>query len=120
MARKPTGKPNGSPVKVIDRAMFEGMCKCMCTREEIASIVGLDEDTVTAWCKREYGETFSAVYKKLTDGAKMSLRRAMFKNATIEGNTTMQIWLSKQYLGMKDKELHSEDSDKLEYELVRP
>lgn len=103
MARKPSGEPNGRPPIEINPKEFEGMCKVHCTKEEMASILSCDEKTIDAWCKRHYGETFSVCYKRFSDGGKMSLRRTMWKMATVENNPTMCIFLAKAELGMKDK-----------------
>lgn len=84
----------------IDKELFEKMCHIQCTEVEICSILNICEDTLNSWCKNEYGMNFSETYKKYSAGGKMSLRRTMFKQA--ENNPTMAIWLSKQYLGMKD------------------
>ena len=43
---------------------------------------------------------------------KSSLRRAMYTKA-LEGNVVMQIWLSKQYLGMKERVETSEEAKPL-------
>lgn len=100
MARKPTGNPNGRPRKQIDQKLFEELCQIHCTEQEIIHIFKVSEDTLVAWCKRTYGETFLEAYKRLSAGGKMSLRRQQFKIA--ETNATMAIWLGKQYLGQKD------------------
>ena len=104
MARKPSGEPTGRPKANIDSNMFEGMCKVHCTKGEMEAILGLDEKTITVWCKERYGTSFSEVYKRFADGGKMSLRRAQWKAATVEGTTSMMIWLGKQYLGQTDKQ----------------
>jgi hypothetical protein len=41
---------------------------------------------------------------------KIKLRRAMFRNAVEKDQPVMQIWLSKNYLGMQDAP-NSDDSD---------
>ena len=46
---------------------------------------------------------FSDVYKRLSVKGKISLRRYQFQQA--EKNTTMAIWLGKQYLGQTEKEI---------------
>lgn len=84
----------------IGKKKFEAMCAIMCTKKEIANIFEVDEDTLNTWCKNTYGETFSATYKKKASNGKMSLRRFQFKQA--EKNSTMAIWLGKQWLGQKD------------------
>lgn len=84
----------------INQKQFEAMCGIMCTKEEIADVFDVDADTLNTWCKQTYGDTFSAVYKKKSSNGKMSLRRFQFKQA--EKNSTMAIWLGKQWLGQKD------------------
>lgn len=85
----------------IDQSKFEALCGIMCTKEEIADVFNVDADTLNAWCKKIYGETFSVVYKKKISNGKMSLRRYQFQQA--KKNPTMAIWLGKQWLGQTDK-----------------
>lgn len=101
MARKPTGNPNGRPLTKIDKSEFEGCCKILCTKDEICDIFGIDEKTLTAWCKRTYRAGFSDVYKRFSSDGKKSLRRYQFELA--EKNPTMAIWLGKNLLGQKDE-----------------
>jgi hypothetical protein len=91
----------GRPLKQIDNTDFEKLCGIQCTLPEIAAFFECDEDTINAWCKRTYGNTFSVVYKIYSGKGKISLRRTQFKLA--EKNQTMAIWLGKQYLGQTDK-----------------
>lgn len=98
---KPTGNPNGRPLTEIEKKEFEGCCKILCTKDEICDIFSIDEKTLTAWCKREYGQGFSEVYKKFSANGKKSLRRYQFELA--EKNPTMAIWLGKNLLGQKDE-----------------
>lgn len=93
----------------INKDMFENFCGYMCTEEEIAGLFKVDVDTLNTWCKRTYECTFSEIYKSLSARGKMSLRRAMFRKAIEDENPTVQIWLSKQYLGMKDKVEYTDD-----------
>ena len=44
---------------------------------------------------------FSDTFKKVSAVGKMSLRRAQYK-AAIDGNTTMMVWLGKQWLGQRE------------------
>jgi len=97
----PNKNKGGRPKKVIDKKQFEGMCEIQCTKEEMCNILDVDEKTLTRWCKEVYGEGFSEIYKKKSQAGKMSLRRAQFQMA--QTNTTMAIWLGKQYLGQTDK-----------------
>lgn len=101
MARKPTGNPNGRPRKELNQQEFEDLCYLHCTLEEIAGFFRVDRDTVSAWCKRTYGEGFSAVFEKYSQGGKISLRRALLRQA--ERNPIAAIFLAKNLLGMTDK-----------------
>lgn len=90
----------GRPKIEIDNNVFEEALRLQCTKSEIASLFRCSDDTIENYCKREYKENFSAVYKKIGECGKISLRRAQFRMA--ENNPTMAVWLGKQYLGQKD------------------
>ena len=90
------------PVKEINKEQFESLCNLQCTIEEIAGFFKCNRDTVDAWCKRTYGEGFSATYKKHSQNGKISLRRYQLRLA--EKNASMAIWLGKQWLGQTDKQ----------------
>lgn len=93
----------GRPKIQLDQSVFEGMCRIQCTKQEICDVFDVDEKTLTRWCKDTYGEGFSEVRKKKSAVGLVSLRRNQFRAAE-GGNTTMQIWLGKQYLGQTDKQ----------------
>ena len=102
----------GRPKTKIDKKEFEKLCQLQCTLEEIAGFDCCD-DTINNWCKQEYGDNFSGIYKNKSAQGKISLRRNMFRQA--ETNSTMAIWLSKQHLGMKDNiEVESKQLDKVD------
>lgn len=90
------------PVKEFDEKVFRSLCKIQCTQEEICMVLETTDKTLDRWCKRTFKQGFSESYKRFSQDGKMSIRRAMFEKATKERNTTMMIWLSKQYLGMRD------------------
>ena len=112
----------GRPPLELDPIKFRELCRIQCTLKEIAGVMETTEKTLIEWVKRTYGENFYSVYQKYSAGGKMSLRRAMFRNAIgspskewtdsagvkqniqeIRPNATTQIWLSKQHVGMTDK-----------------
>lgn len=93
-------KRMGRPPKVIDKNLFEKLCGLQCTLEEVCECLDVTDKTLNSWCRKNYGETFSEVFKKKSMRGKMSLRRSQFKLA--ERNATMAIWLGKQYLGQRD------------------
>ena len=90
----------GRPKTKIDKQTFEKLCQIQCTLEEIAGFFDCCDDTINNWCKEEYKDNFSGVYKKKSMAGKISLRRTQFRLA--EKNSNMAIFLGKQYLGMKD------------------
>lgn len=97
----------GRPEKPIDWKVFEDLCNIQCTPEEISSVCKVDRHTLYDRVKKQYEEDFPTVYKKFTDGGKMSLRRTQLKLA--QKNTAMAIWLGKQYLGQKDHHQEKEE-----------
>ncbi len=100
----------GRPRLIIDKRLFENLCAIQCTLEEICSVLDCDNKTVETWCKYEYGKNFSEIFSKKRKRGLVSLRRAQFQKAIDEKNTTMQIWLGKQWLGQTEKEHVKVDS----------
>lgn len=90
----------GRPKKQIDRLAFEKLCALQATELEIANFFDCSDETLNRWCKETYEKTFVDIYKTLSAGGKMSLRRAQFRLA--EKNAAMAIFLGKQYLGQRD------------------
>lgn len=84
----------GRPKFIVDYDTVEKLAHIQCTYGEIASFLGCSVDRL----KRD--DEFITRYKKGAEGGKMSLRRYQFKLA--EKNTSMAIFLGKQYLGQKD------------------
>ena len=106
MPRKAAEKPKnkgGRPRIVIDQELFEKLCALQCTLDEIAGVLSCSADTVERWCVRTYGESFAESFKKHSAEGKMSLRRMQFRLA--EKSAAMAIWLGKQYLGQRDKDI---------------
>ena len=91
----------GRPAIELDKNNFESLCNLQCTLEEIAGFFKVNKDTVNAWCNRTYGDNFSEVYKKYSQNGKISLRRYQYKMA--EHNSSMAIWLGKQWLNQTDR-----------------
>ena len=101
----------GRPKKIINKENFEAMCAYQCTLEEICAFMGVTDDTLNKWCKKEYGTTFSEVFKQKRELGKMSLRRKQWKLA--DKSAPMAIFLGKQYLGQRDA-IEIEDKDSLD------
>jgi hypothetical protein len=96
MKRGRQGDGGGRPKKVIDYETVEKLASLQCTQEEIASFLGVSVDTLTRDPK------FCGTYKGAIDRGRMSLRRHQWR-ALEAGNSTMLVWLGKQYLGQRDK-----------------
>lgn len=89
------------PRKEIDKRTFEGLCAIQCTRDEICDFFEITDKTLNSWCKRTYGEGFSAVFRKKRSKGKISLRRAGFELA--KTNPSVHIFYCKNIFGMSDK-----------------
>ena len=90
------------PLAQIDWDQVDKMCAIHCTGEEQAAVLGVDYDTLNAACKRELGVGFSDYFKQKASSGKMSLRRKQY-TAAMDGNTTMLVWLGKNWLGQTDQ-----------------
>lgn len=102
----------GRPKKEINKKTFEGLCKILCTEDEICSVLNVTDKPLNNWCKEIYGCNFSDIYKKLSETGKTSLRRYQFNIA--KTNPTMAIWLGKQYLNQRDKtEIENNNIDRV-------
>ena len=99
MKRK--GERMGRPKIEIDQEEFEKLCGLFCTLEDIAAFFNCSPDTIERWCKRTYKETFADIYKKKSQIGRTSLRRWQMQ-AAAKGNTSMLIFLGKNYLGQCD------------------
>lgn len=92
---------------------IDALCSIQCTEEEIASVVGCSIQTLNLRCKKKFKITFVEYIKQKGSGGKASLRRKQWAKATEgDGNTTMLIWLGKQYLKQSDKVDVGGDTDK--------
>ena len=79
----------------IDKEQVEKLASFGCSNTEIASFFGCSKDLIS--------KSYSTNVAKGKDKGKIRLRQLLWKSAE-RGNVAMQIWLSKQYLGMTDKQ----------------
>lgn len=107
----------GRPKKELDWKQFVELCKMQCTQDEIAGFFHMTRDTLNERLKDATGETFSTLYGELSQGGKVSLRRAQWKTAISNESVQMQIWLGKQMLNQSDK-VETELTDKVEKKLI--
>lgn len=71
----------GADPKPIDFEAVKQLCRIHCTEAEIASVIGVNVETLALACKREYGFGFKDFYQHYQDEGKASLRRQMWKAA---------------------------------------
>lgn len=83
-----------TPIKIDDAYVYE-LATYHCTHEEIATLCGVHVQTLQ--------KRYSGVIAKGYDDAKKQLRKAMIRSA-LSGNVIMQIWLSKNWLGFKERQ----------------
>lgn len=79
----------------IDPIEVEKLSSYGCTNTEIADFFGCSKDLIT--------KSYSTNVTKGKASGKIRLRQLLLKSAE-NGNVSAQIWLSKQYLGMSDKQ----------------
>jgi hypothetical protein len=102
----------GRPKKTVDFDTLEKLCNIQCTGEEIAAYFEIDYDTLNRIIHEHYNMTFSEYFNQNRGKGKISLRRVQYQSA-MSGNTTMQIWLGKNWLGQTDKQEISHQGDNI-------
>ena len=87
------------PPRPVDLKLVEDLARIQCTDAEMAAVLGFSVD---GWRKRvRRSQELVDLIEKGRENGRSSLRRIQWKSA-LGGNTTMQIWLGKQYLGQRD------------------
>lgn len=79
--------------KTIDRDLVFRLACIQCSDQEIAEVVGTSVITLR--------KRFGKILEQGKQEGRQSLRRAMYEKA-VNGDSRLQIFLSKQYLGMRD------------------
>lgn len=100
----------GRPRKQVDYSKLDAMCAIHCTGEECASLLEMDYEALNRALKRDGHGGFKEYFKVKGANGKMSLRRKQYDQA-MSGNSTMLIWLGKQWLGQSDKMEQSTEVD---------
>ena len=90
-----TDSIRGRPKIYVDIEILKNLASIGCPTYEIAQVMGVSARTL----KRNYAD----IIEQFREKGKASLRKKMFDKAIKKDNTMMQIWLSKNYLGMKDR-----------------
>lgn len=94
------GLPVGRDKTVVPPEQVEELAALGCNNLDIARFYGITEQTLRY--------NFSEYLTKGREVMKIKLRRAMFKNACENMNAAVQIFLSKNILGMADTPLASD------------
>lgn len=105
----------GRPQKEIDKKIFENLCAIQCTMVEILAVLDITDKTLSSWCRRTYGKSFSEIYAIKRQAGFISLRRTQFRLA--EKSAAMAIFLGKNYLGQVDKDVWQRQQDEKLLEL---
>jgi len=87
-------KKTGRPRQKFDLELIYSLALLQCTNVELAGILRIDEKTVA--------HRFGPLIALARDHGRKALRRKMY-DVAMQGHVNMLIWLSKQYLGMKDR-----------------
>ena len=85
----------GRPKAKVDVDILKNLASIGCPTYEIASVLNVSARTL----KRNFAE----IIDQYKERGKASLRKKMYDKAVKTDNTMMQIFLSKNYLGMSDK-----------------
>jgi AraC-like DNA-binding protein len=91
-------KKTGRPRAKVDAAQVEELASIFCSLAEIAAVVNCSVSTIQ--------RRFAQAVEKGRERGKESLKRAQWKKAVTDGNPTMLIWLGKQHLDQKDRQVH--------------
>lgn len=92
---------------VVPPEEVEDLASLGCTDRDIANWFGIDENTLRY--------SFSDYLLKGRENLKISLRRAMLKNACVNLNAAVQIFLAKNMLGMSDNGMRTDASNVLPF-----
>jgi len=102
-----TGLIVGRNKVVVPPEEVEDLASLGCTDRDIARWFGIDENTLRY--------SFSDNLIKGREDLKISLRRAMLKNACVNNNAAVQIFLAKNMLGMSDNGMTTDNSKVLPF-----
>lgn len=102
-----TGLVVGRNKIVVPPTEVEDLASLGCTDRDIANWFGVDENTLRY--------SFSDNLLKGRENLKISLRRAMLKNACVNMNAAVQIFLAKNMLAMSDNGMVTDNSKVLPF-----
>lgn len=92
----------GRPEVQIDWDAVDKLLQIQCTGKEIASLLNVGYSTLERSCKKDNKKNFEDYSQEKRAAGLPSLRRRQWTKA-MDGDSTMLIWLGKQYLEQTDK-----------------
>lgn len=95
----------GRDKTVVPPDQVQELAALGCTDRDIANFYGITESSLRY--------NFSDYLTKGREELKISLRRAMLKNATVNLNAAVQIFLAKNLLGMSDQPANGDNNEPL-------
>ena len=104
----------GRPEIIVGENFFkeaEKLAKMQCTQKEIAGFFEITGPTLIAKIKEHYGLDYLEWFSMFSYGGQACLRRRLWEQAMEDGKDSVKasIWLSKNYLGLKDNVSHNVD-----------
>jgi hypothetical protein len=95
-------RTQGRPTKFKDQFVIEaeGLAQTGLPQKQMAAFWGISEDSITRW--KDEHPAFAEALKKGEAARNIKLLQAMFTNATEKMQPALQIFLAKNWLGMKD------------------
>ncbi len=97
----PKGTGGRPKIAEPDWDELERMLQVHNSGEDCAHILGISYSTLSRRVQEKYGFTFEELIKRNQQVGKTTLRKAMM-NAVTNGSVPMMIWLSKNWLNMRD------------------
>lgn len=93
----------GRPRKELNWEVLDSILKFGAKLMDCSDHLGISEDTIQDRIKEKYGITFTEYRERKLSYLRISLLKKQF-DVAMQGNTSMLIWLGKQYLCQTDKE----------------
>lgn len=103
-------RPNHRPEKPIDWSIVDKLLQAHTPGTEIAASFDMHPKTFYRRVEEEFEITFTEYCAQKRSKGKNNLRLAQLKNA-LEGNTSMQVWLGKNWLNQKDDPKEEKEFD---------
>jgi hypothetical protein len=93
----------GSKKADIDWNVVGDYLNAQCSGVEIASMLGIHENTLYGRCKEDLGLEFVAFSQQKKSEGKQSLKKKQY-DVAMSGDKTMLVWLGKQILGQTERQ----------------